>query len=377
MDIQHISYDDLQAKVQLSRFAAANGAEELHAIYHVEGNRPFKAQLDAVLTAQERLLQTPQMVGAQPVMVRYFLSDAANQSALIPQPSCALSIIQQPPLNGSKVGLWVYYVKQCALELKNNMTICQHNGYTHLWEMGMVSPDGDSATQTTALLERYEQGLKDMGANITDNCIRTWFFVRDVDTQYMGMVRARRDNFAENDLGPQTHFIASTGIGGVPAQQRAIIQLGAYALKGFEPDQVRYLYAKTHLNSTYEYGVTFERGTAVDYGDRRHVIISGTASINNKGEVLHLGDVVAQTKRMWENVEVLLAEADTTFDDVMQIVIYLRDTADYDIVNRMFQEKFPKTPYIICLAPVCRPTWLIEMECWAVKAQKNERFREF
>ena len=153
--------------------------------------------------------------------------------------------------------------------------------------------------------------------------------------------------------------------------------MGTYALTGFQPEQQHYLYAKTHLNSTYEYGVTFERGTRVDYGDRRHVYISGTASINHRGEVVHVGDIVRQTYRMWENVEALLAEAETTFDDVAQIIVYLRDTGDYDTVLHLFRQRFPRTPFVITLAPVCRPTWLIEMECVAIKEHSDERFRDF
>ena len=41
-----------------------------------------------------------------------------------------------------------------------------------------------------------------------------------------------------------------------------------------------YQYQYEDVNRTYEYGVTFERGTAVTYGDRRHVFIAGTASID-------------------------------------------------------------------------------------------------
>ena len=61
-----------------------------------------------------------------------------------------------------------------------------------------------------------------------------------------------------------------------------------------------------------------------------------------------------------------------TYDDVMQIVVYLRDGADYAVVSRMFSERFPNIPYVITLAPVCRPTWLVEMECIAVKATSND-----
>ena len=76
--------------------------------------------------------------------------------------------------------------------------------------------------------------------------------------------------------------------------------MDTYAVLGIRQEQIHYLYAPTHLNPTYEYGVSFERGTYVDYGDRRQVFISGTASINHRGEVVHPGDIRKQTERMWE-----------------------------------------------------------------------------
>ena len=79
---------------------------------------------------------------------------------------------------------------------------------------------------------------------------------------------------------------------------------------------------------------------------------------------------------MWENVEALLCEGGMRFDDVMQIIVYLRDGADYQIVKNLFDQKFPHIPTVITLAPVCRPTWLIEMECIAVKKAKNQ-YRDF
>ena len=212
---------------------------------------------------------------------------------------------------------------------------------------------------------------------LEDNCIRTWFFVRDVDTQYKGLVLSRWENFAQHGLVPETHYIASTGIGGNPSDPKAIIQLGCYALSGFKPEQQRYLYATSHLNRTSEYGVTFERGTLLQFGDRNHAIISGTASINNQGEVEHVGDVVKQTKRMWENVETLLAEAGMTMNDAAQLIVYLRDGADFEVVSEMFSKKYPHVPTVFTLAPVCRPSWLIEMECIAIQAAKNDEFSDF
>ena len=198
-----------------------------------------------------------------------------------------------------------------------------------------------------------------------------------MDVNYAGVVTERSEVFVTQGLTEKTHYIASTGIGGRHADPKVLVQMDAYAVDGLQPGQMRYLYAPTHLNPTYEYGVTFERGTYVDYGDRRHVFISGTASINNKGEVMYPGDIRKQTRRMWENVEALLTEAECSFEDVGQMIVYLRDPADYPVVKAMYDERFPHTPKVITLAPVCRPGWLIEMECMGVKAVDNGKYEPF
>ncbi|MCR5180650.1 MAG: hypothetical protein K6C30_05490 [Bacteroidaceae bacterium] len=379
MKQEKIEFPEIGVSVELSTFAPAGKVAEQHAILHVEPRGElFAGQFDRIYRAEVALLQLPQCAQSRTIFKRYFLSDATNQQPLVrTERDCSVSCIEQPPLDGSKVAAWLYLVRDMEVENHDGLVIARHNGYQHLWKMGMHEHSGDSACQTENLLTAYEELLQRFGATLADNCIRTWFYVRDVDTQYAGMVRARRENFIAQGLTPETHYISSTGIGGLPADTRALVQLGTYALVNFQPEQQRYLYAKTHLNPTYEYGVTFERGTAVSYGDRQHVYISGTASINNKGEVLHVGDIVKQTHRMWENVEALLAEADTTFADIAQIIVYLRDMADYDMVSSMFRQKFPNTPYVITHAPVCRPTWLIEMECVAIKEQRNPQYREF
>ena len=100
------------------------------------------------------------------------------------------------------------------------------------------------------------------------------------------------------------------------------------------------------LESTYEYGVTFERGTAVTYGDRKQVFISGTASIDNRGEIVYPGDIVKQTERMMENISVLLKEADATTRDITQAITYLRDMADYAVVKKYFEAHYPDLPHL-------------------------------
>ena len=370
--------ENIGARIELTRFAAGQ-VTELHAMLHVQAQGElFEAQFARLQQAKKALMEMEEVQSAKVVFKRYFLSDATNQVPLIQEnDECTISYIQQPPLDGSKVALWLYLQQGTEVSNTNGSTVVSHNGYQHIWTMGLLDTSVDTSyMQTWNTLLSYINTLKQFNATLEANCIRTWFFVRDVDTQYAGLVKSRRECFIEQGLTPDTHYIASTGIGGTPADPKALVQLGSYAMTGFEPQQQRYLYALSHLNRTIEYGVTFERGTLMQYGDRNHIYISGTASINNKGEVMHVGNINQQTLRMWENVEKLLEEGGMSYEDVMQIVVYLRDSSDYETVKQMFDKKFPNMPLVITLAPVCRPTWLIEMECIAVKKACND-FREF
>lgn len=396
METKKYYWEQIGVSAELSLFIAEpaesnDTCDEMHVMLHIEPRGElFDGQVSRAYQAEKLLIGLPELRGARAIFKRYFLSDATNQMPVLEArrhskgfadpiyaDDIAISAIQQPPLDGSKIAIWIYFQRGSKLTNVHDVIVAEHNGYRHLYKWGLCVPSGDSYYQTRTLLEDYEHDLKRFGATLEQNCIRTWFFVRDVDTQYAGLVKARKENFEEQGLNEHTHYIASTGIGGNPANPRAIVQLGTYALTGFDPKQQYYLYAKTHLNPTIEYGVTFERGTVVEFGDRAQVYISGTASINNKGEVMHIGDIVRQTERMWENVSELLKEGNASFDDVMQIIVYLRDLCDYPIVKEMFDRRFPDIPRVITLAPVCRPTWLIEMECIATPRRKNPEYRDF
>jgi enamine deaminase RidA (YjgF/YER057c/UK114 family) len=353
------------------QFDNNTAVKEYHVMIHVNSSRlPYTTQLEAVMNAYNSLIDGP-LKGAQAVFKRYFLSDAANQADEIivsDVTDCAKSIIQQAPLDGTKVALWVYLMTDVQTRLSSSgLYEVRHGDFRHLWNGSAHNMAANSEYQTRLLFNEYNMQLIEEGCTLEANCIRTWFFVNDVDLNYGGVVRARNQFFFTQGLTVHTHFIASTGIGGRQQDPNVLSQMDNYAIAGVKKEQIHYLYAPTHLNRTSDYGVSFERGTYVDYADRRHVFISGTASINNKGEVMYPKDIVKQTHRMWENVEALLAEAECTFDEVGEMVVYLRDTADYDLVKEMYEERFPGKPYVIVHAPVCRPGWLIEMECMAVK----------
>ena len=374
------TYIDAQAtEVQFSVFAVQGGIKAVHAIIQPKADCDFASQyqriINALHTLRNEYIPSVDMIG-EVIPLRFcrvFLSDEANQMPVIQQSDISLkdefdgaafSFIQQQPLSGQKVALWAYFF------------VSPDQRYNHSWRTFLPEGKDTSYAQTKLILEEYENSLLQQNLTIADNCVRTWFFVRDIDANYKGMVDARRENFLVNGLTPQTHYIASTGIQGTlptthdprpMTNPLSLVQLDTYTVSGLQPNQMSYLYAKSHLNPTDEYGVTFERGTVVSYDHYNEVFISGTASIDNKGQVLHEGNIRLQTERMLENVRELLKEADCTDKDIMQCIVYLRDIADYPIVRDIFSSQLPFTPRIFTFAPVCRPTWLIEMECIAMK----------
>ncbi|MCR5130085.1 MAG: hypothetical protein K6C10_01315 [Prevotella sp.] len=337
----------------------------------------YQQQLETILDTFTKVRHEA-MPNAAVVFKRFFLSDASNQTDELMNhemeaPDGAISIVQQAPLNGTKIAMWAYLATGVQTRaLSNGLYEARHGSFRHLWLAYASNYAKDSERQTRILLNDYVMQLMGEGCSLADNCIRTWFFVNDVDLNYNGVVKARNEVFITQNLTDKTHFIASTGIGGRQADPQVLSQMDAYAIAGIQKEQIHYLYASTHLNRTSDYGVSFERGTYINYGDRRHVYISGTASINNKGEIMHRGDVKAQCHRMWENVEALLKEAGCTYDDAAQMIVYLRDPADYEVVRELYEERFPNKTWVIVNAKVCRPGWLIEMETMAIKNQKSE-----
>ncbi|MDE6512552.1 MAG: hypothetical protein K2L05_00005, partial [Muribaculaceae bacterium] len=267
-----------------------------------------------------------------------------------------------------KVAAWVWMRSDAAPALgADGLWATPDGDLTMVIQTGAAAIGDDSEKSTRDMLIDLDRKLIGRDGSLAGSCLRTWLLVRDVDRNYAGVVKGRNEAFCAMGLTAETHFIASTGINGSVADSRRLVALDSVSYPGLDQSKVRYLTAPQWLNPTSEYGVAFERATAVELPGRRCVFVSGTASINNRGEVVYPGDVVAQAGRMLQNVEALLAEGGCTMADVAHLLIYLRDPADAPVVSAMFEQRFPQLPHIVLHAPVCRPAWLIEVECIAIK----------
>lgn len=369
-----MEYNEYRLDGVLCRIASFSvGRREAHAVLTVA--YPGNAR-DEISRLSRAATTISEETGMCPAFMRWMLSDATNQASFIPDAVCARSIIQQSPLDGSHAAMLLLLEEEGDFQNIGCGLWKDSRGHLRMGDDDSVLP-GDSASMTRYFLETLSETLLANGGTLADNCLRTWFFVRDIDNNYGGLVQARNKVFAAHGLTPDTHFIASTGIAGQSPMPRRLVAFNAFCDLSLLPGQTRYLSALSHLSNTYDYGVAFERATAVDYADRRHVYVSGTASIDARGEIVCPGDIIGQTDRMIENITVLLQEADCDWKDVAHILVYIRDIADYGVVKRLISKRFPNMPAAIVLAPVCRPGWLVETECMAIKAIQRPEYAPY
>src|SRR5947209_18848366 len=131
----------------------------------------------------------------------------------------------------------------------------------------------------------------------------------------------------------------------------------------------------TVLSEAYDYAKpsSFSRGLRIDLNGLAILVISGTASIDEQGRSVHIGDFRAQTRRTFWNITQLLESEGATWKDIVRTSCYLRDIErDYEAFNEertaFYAEQgldpLPASTGIQAI--LCRPELLIEIEAIAM-----------
>jgi len=139
--------------------------------------------------------------------------------------------------------------------------------------------------------------------------------------------------------------------------------------------------ARHMINEAYDYTkkVSFVRGMRVELGEVAMLFVSGTASVGERGQSVHVGDVKAQARRALANIRALLESQGADFHDVVRTTCYLADFRCYDefneVRNRFYEEEgLDPFPASTCVeARLCRPELLVEIEAIAVIPADREQ----
>ena len=389
--LRYFRYDE---NIQYSVFSSGSGNDEYFITAASTGQPTYAEELTDLYKSFVSLLIAAGLSPEDIIFLRFCVDDIRSGKDEIFRSSfgslfndCAISLIQQAPLFNGKVSLFAYCIrckKGVLQKEKQNYNACQNSisvkgkHYTFLWTANFCNPASkDTYQQTIQLFQSFTNNLLQKDMTLLNNTVRTWIYVDDIDNNYSAMTEARKKHFIEQGLNNQTRFIASTGINGKPAEKNSFVSMDALSIGGLAKEQIVRMEAPENLCPAINYGITFERGTRICYGDRSHLLISGTASINNKGATLHKGNIEKQTLQTLENIKALLHHQDATFSDLAYLIVYLRNKKDKDVARKILSEETENDlPVLFVEASVCRPDWLIEIEGVAVIEDRNG-FEEF
>jgi enamine deaminase RidA (YjgF/YER057c/UK114 family) len=216
--------------------------------------------------------------------------------------------------------------------------------------------------QTLGMFRLADDLLRQAGLEFSD-VVRAWIHLRDIDRDYGDLNRARRVFFAERGIDPVP---ASTGIAGGPVPEGHDLCLGVYAVRAGRP-LVRTVMTSPTLNEAAQYGADFVRGMKVVETNKVALHVSGTASIDEHGRTVHVGDFDAQADRMFLNITALLAGQGATFGNVVSAITYVKHPADAGRLREKLRAAgFVGFPHALVAAPICRPDLLCETEALAV-----------
>ncbi|MFY9116109.1 MAG: Rid family hydrolase [Bacteroidales bacterium] len=323
----------------------SSGKAEHHLIFRLKEQPPnCLTALRACI--QDGLAQEPYKKAAC-VFARYFLQNAVEQrpqihaTRLFPGP-CVLSFIEQPPANGTPLAVWLYLQEPGIFDQPVKMLRT-----TEKFHLG-----GNAAQQTKQLLTDYGQWLQAKGLSVKDNMVSTCFYLNDIDEQYAVFAKTYADYLQANGIEPPHYYMTGNATEGSNGAPGSCVTLDACAVAGLEASRIQRL----------DHG----RGVSLSLKDRKHVYVHGVAGVDEKGLLEEPHNLRAQTFRMWGNAEAALGQAKATWQDVISIIVYVRNKEDYSLVKGFFLSRFPNIPCIILAGKPCHPTWLIAMECMAI-----------
>lgn len=232
------------------------------------------------------------------------------------------------------------------------------------------------AEEAGASIDAAEQLLAREGFSFRD-VARTWFYLRDILAWYGPFNAVRNAAFQRMGLmgaNGSGRLPASTGIEGRNAR-------GGWStldLLAFAPHEGRRLEIKrlnnSRQNEATEYGSAFARATEVTVGDARYIFVSGTASIDDRGESVHQGDFETQTRFTLDAVQALLQGAGASLADVQQATAFLKNPSDGRAFERIVgRAALSALPLVTTVADVCRDELLFEIDATAVLPAREGR----
>ncbi|MGD9905423.1 MAG: RidA family protein [Vicinamibacterales bacterium] len=104
----------------------------------------------------------------------------------------------------------------------------------------------------------------------------------------------------------------------------------------------------------------------------RTIYVAGQVALDAKGQVVGDGDLAAQTRQVFANLDTALKAAGASFADVVKTTYYMRDASQVQVIREVrakyFTGELPAST-LVEVSRLANPAFLIEIEVIAVVAE--------
>ncbi|RPI06975.1 MAG: hypothetical protein EHM64_00840 [Ignavibacteriae bacterium] len=225
--------------------------------------------------------------------------------------------------------------------------------------------------QSEAMFRQAERLLRTQGSTYQD-VVRTWIYISDILDWYDDFNVVRNRCYSEygiigtadrHEHAEQIFFPASTGIEGRnPLGRAAVMDVFAVHHSPESTTKVRPLYG-TKQRSPFRYGSAFSRAMVIEDDKCKLILVSGTASIDEDGKSVFIGDSAAQIKQTMSVVSSLIAPEGAVLQDLCEATVFLKRKEDFLLYQKIVEEiGISQAPSINVVADVCRDELLFEID---------------
>ncbi|MFD3554523.1 RidA family protein [Streptomyces goshikiensis] len=114
----------------------------------------------------------------------------------------------------------------------------------------------------------------------------------------------------------------------------------------------------------------------VVWGTGTFVAVSGQCALDEKGEVVGVGDAAAQARQVFDNLRRCLAAAGAGFDDVVKLTYFVTDMAHLPALREaraaaLTADRLPASS-AVQVSALFRPELLLEVEAFAIVPPRPE-----
>lgn len=233
----------------------------------------------------------------------------------------------------------------------------------------MSSDSGDMESLTQAIYQQISQLQHEMSF---DKMIRVWNYLPWINRYDDGLERYQsfcvgRHQAIDTSLGYESHLPAATAIG--THDNHVLVYFLAAREDGIQIENPRQVSAFAYPSKYAPKSPTFSRAVVKQWGEKKHLYISGTASILGH-ETRHVNQPDEQLDECLNNIDILIAEADRETElgikdasDLTGIKLYLRNRDHLEhTIDHLKKRLGDQVNLIVLHADICRDDLLLEIE---------------